>query len=108
AKDVFVATDALTGKLVPYLARRVIPVSAGGIATEPLPPERIRAVIPGLRACIDTWKLSNSIRPSPDMTRIVFGGRRTMVDSDARTSGRRLYANMLRLFPQLAGVRITH
>ena len=108
AKDVFVATDALTGKLVPYLARRVIPVSAGGIATEPLSPERIRAVIPGLRACIDVWKLSNSIRPSPDMTRIIFGGRRTMVDSDARTSGRRLYANMLHLFPQLAGVRITH
>lgn len=108
AQDVFVATDALTGKLVPELARRVIPVSAGGIATEPLPPERIRAVIPGLRACIDTWKLSNSIRPSPDMTRIIFGGRRTMLDSDARTSGRRLYANMLRLFPQLQGVRLTH
>lgn len=108
AKDVFVATDALTGRLVPYLARRIIPVGAGGIATEPLPMERIRSVIPGLRACIDTWKLSNSIRPSPDMTRIVFGGRRTMVDSDERVSARRLYANLLRLFPQMKGVRITH
>lgn len=108
AKDVVVAIDALTGTLVPYLTRRVIPVSAGGIATEPLSPERIRAVIPGMRACFDTWKISNSIRPSPDQTRIIFGGRRTMLDSDVHTSGRRLYAKMVELFPQLDGVRITH
>ncbi|MFN0043774.1 MAG: NAD(P)/FAD-dependent oxidoreductase [Alphaproteobacteria bacterium] len=108
AKDVIVATDALTGTLVPYLARRVIPVSAGGIATEPLSPERVRSVIPGLRPCVDTWKIGNSIRPSPDQTRLIFGGRRTMLDSDAHTSGRRLYAKMVELFPQLGGVRITH
>ena len=108
ATEVVVAIDALTGTLVPYLTRRVIPVSAGGIATEPLPRERIREVIPGLRPCFDVWKISNSIRPSPDETRIIFGGRRTMLDSDAHKSGRRLYAKMIELFPQLKGVRITH
>lgn len=108
ARNVVLAVDALVGRLVPYLAHRVIPVGAGGIATEPLPIERIRSVIPGLRPTVDTWKVGNSIRPSPDHTRIIFGGRRTMTDSDPATSGRKLHAQMLALFPQLDGVAITH
>lgn len=108
ARDVVLAIDALPGNLVPWLSRRVIPASAGGIATEPLPLERIRSVLPGLRPVVDTWKVGNSLRPSPDHTRLIFGGRRTMLDSDAATSGRRLHAKLLELFPQLEGVGITH
>jgi glycine/D-amino acid oxidase-like deaminating enzyme len=103
-----VATEALTGGLVPWLARRLIPVGAGGIATEPLPPERIRAVIPGLRPTVDTWKVGNTIRPSPDHTRLVFGGRRTMVERDPAVAARGLQARMVELFPQLEGVAISH
>lgn len=108
ARDVVLAVDALVGDLVPWLARRVIPVGAGGIATEPLPIARLRSVIPGLRPVVDTWKVGSTIRPSPDHTRIVFGGRRTMTDSDPATSGRKLQARMVALFPQLDGVAITH
>ncbi len=108
ARDVVVATGALTGPLLPWLARRVIPISAGGIVTEPLSMERLRAVIPGLRPCIDTWRVGNTIRPSPDQTRIIFGGRRTMAERDAARAARGLQAQMIRLYPQLGDVAITH
>jgi glycine/D-amino acid oxidase-like deaminating enzyme len=108
AKDVVIATDGLIDGVVPGLRRRVIPVSAGGIATEPISPDRMKTVLPSLRPCIDTRKLSHSVRPSPDMTRIIFGGRATMLDTDPRVSGQRLYRNMVRLFPQLEGIRLTH
>ncbi|MFO0996440.1 MAG: FAD-dependent oxidoreductase [Alphaproteobacteria bacterium] len=108
ARDVVVASDALTGNLVPKLQRRVIPLSAGGVATEPLDIDRIRSVIPGLRPSVDTLKLAHSMRPAPDHSRLIFGGRATMRDTDPRTSGERIFALAKRLFPQLDGIRLGH
>ena len=108
ARDVVIASDSLTGNLVPALGRRIIPLSAGGIATEPLSLDRIRSVIPGLRPCVDTLKLAHSMRPAPDHSRLIFGGRATMRDSDPHTSGERIFQLAKRIFPQLDGVRLSH
>ena len=37
ARDVVVATNGYTGRLTPWLQRRVIPIGSYIIATEPLP-----------------------------------------------------------------------
>jgi glycine/D-amino acid oxidase-like deaminating enzyme len=108
ARDVVVATDSLTGNLVPYLGRRVIPLSAGGIATEPLPLERVKAILPGLICAQDTLKLARSMRPAPDHSRLIFGGRAAMNDADPLTSGARLFAIAKHAFPQLKGVKLGH
>ncbi|MCX7355876.1 MAG: FAD-binding oxidoreductase [Alphaproteobacteria bacterium] len=108
ARDVLIATNALSGDLVPYIKRRILPYHGAGIVTEPLSPERIRSVVPAMRPCVDTRKLGRTVRPSPDGTRIVFGGRATMAESDPGVSGVRLGAIMRRVFPQLSDVRITH
>ncbi|MGE0096351.1 MAG: NAD(P)/FAD-dependent oxidoreductase [Alphaproteobacteria bacterium] len=108
ARDVLIATNALSGDLIPYIKRRILPLNGAGIATEPLPPELIRSVVPGMRPCVDTRKVGRTVRPSPDGTRIVYGGRATMAESDPLVSGVKLRAIMCSVFPQLSDVRITH
>ena len=47
-------------------------------------------------------------RASPDRTRILFGGRVSHNETDARISGPRLHAEMVRIFPELADVGVSH
>jgi glycine/D-amino acid oxidase-like deaminating enzyme len=47
-------------------------------------------------------------RPSPDRTRILFGGRVSWNETDARFSALKLKAEVARLFPELAEVRVSH
>lgn len=108
ARDVLIATNALSGDLVPFIKRRILPYHGAGIATEPLSPERIRSVVPAMRPCVDTRNLGRTVRPAPDGSRLIFGGRATMAERDPAVSGIRLREIMCRAFPQLSGVRITH
>ena len=47
-------------------------------------------------------------RPSPGGDRLLFGGRAALHPIDLRRSAKRLHRFMTRLFPSLAGVRVTH
>src|SRR5690606_11078340 len=47
AKEVLVATNAYTDKLVPGLAQSILPVQSMVIATEPLPQELREKILPG-------------------------------------------------------------
>jgi glycine/D-amino acid oxidase-like deaminating enzyme len=108
ARDVVVATNGYTGKLVPWLRRRVIPIGSYVIATEPLPPELMAKLMPKGRVVSDTRKVVYYYRPSPDGRRIVFGGRVSHGETDPRVSGPRLRAELVRIFPELAAARISH
>jgi glycine/D-amino acid oxidase-like deaminating enzyme len=78
------------------------------IATEQIGEERVRAVLPHLRVYGDTKKVLYYFRPSPDFTRILFGGRASFVDGDATRAGVRLHHFLTGLMPALKGVRISH
>ena len=108
ADDVLIATNGYTREVTPDLRRRVIPIGAYGIATEPLPPSRINRILPAGRPYNDTRKLIQSIRPSPDGSRLIFGGRAALSEADPRSTARRLQAVMVDVFPDLSDVRITH
>jgi glycine/D-amino acid oxidase-like deaminating enzyme len=108
ARQVMVATNGYTGPATPWHRRRVIPVASYMIATEELGAERVRALLPKLRVYGDTKKILYYFRPSPDLGRILFGGRATLSDTDPRIGARWLHRQLLHLFPQLAGTRITH
>jgi glycine/D-amino acid oxidase-like deaminating enzyme len=56
----------------------------------------------------DTRKVVYYYRASPDRTRILFGGRVAWNETDPRVSAPRLKAELARLFPDLAGIRISH
>ena len=108
AGDVIVATNGYTGGLTPWLRRRVIPIGSYIIATEPLPPALVDQLFPTDRIASDTCKVVYYYRASPDRRRILFGGRVSASETDTSISGPRLYADMCRIFPQLADYRISH
>jgi glycine/D-amino acid oxidase-like deaminating enzyme len=108
ARQVVVATNGYTGKLVPWLRRRVIPIGSYIIATEEIPPETMSRLMPRGRIVSDTRKVVYYYRPSPDGRRILFGGRVSFGETDPHISGARLRADLLRLFPEIASVGISH
>ncbi|XDZ66510.1 NAD(P)/FAD-dependent oxidoreductase [Alphaproteobacteria bacterium LSUCC0684] len=108
AREVIVATNGYTGNATPWLKRRIIPIGSYIIATEQLPPELMDRLFPKNRVISDTRKVVYYFRPSPDRTRILFGGRVSADETDAAVSGPRLYDDMCRIFPELRSYKISH
>ena len=108
ADKVILATNGYTTGLTPWMQRRVIPIGSYIIATEPLPKELMDRLCPTNRVISDTRKVVYYYRPSPDRTRILFGGRVSAGEVAPTVSGPRLYEDMCRIFPELRGYRISH
>ena len=108
AGDVVIATNGYTGSLTPALQRRVVPIASHIIATEELPSDLARSLIPKSRTLSDTKRVLCYYRMSPDGRRMVFGGRARFTQVDATVSAPILYRYMTDRFPQLRGARITH
>ncbi len=107
AADVLVATNGYTDAAAPWAQRRIIPIGSYIIATEPLGDVRAGDVSPQRRMMSDTRNFLHYWRLSPD-GRLVFGGRTSFVPVSVQTARDRLYAAMIGMYPQLAGVRVTH
>jgi glycine/D-amino acid oxidase-like deaminating enzyme len=108
AGEIVIATNGYTGALTPRLKRRIVPVASHIIATEELPDDLARSLIPNGRTLSDTKRVLCYYRMSPDGKRMVFGGRARFTQVDALLSARVLHGYMIERFPQLKGVRITH
>lgn len=112
ADTVVLATNAYTGAfngtLSPWIRRRIVPVTAYMIATEEMPADLAHALLPTNRMCGDTKKSLFAIRLSPDRRRIVFAGRAKFRDIDERAATPILHRFMTSVFPETAGVRVTH
>jgi len=108
ARRIVVATNGYSGGVTPWHRRRVIPIGSYMIATEPVDPAVMDAVMPTERVVSDTRKVVYYYRPSPDRTRILFGGRVCHGETDLSTSAVRLRAELVRLFPALSETRISH
>jgi len=105
--DVLSAANAYADGFLPQLRRRVLPVGSFIVATEPLPAEVARAVLPGRRMCFDTKHLLYYWRLSPDR-RMVFGGRTSLAYHSVADARDALYRAMCRVHPQLTGVAIDY
>jgi glycine/D-amino acid oxidase-like deaminating enzyme len=108
AAEVVIATNGYTGPLTPDLQRRVVPVSSYIIATEELPLDLTRRLSPQGRMFVDGNRLLCYFRLSPDRRRVLFGGRVSLQDVAERHSAEGLYRRMVRVWPELAGCRISH
>jgi glycine/D-amino acid oxidase-like deaminating enzyme len=108
ARNVVVATNGYTGRIMPWLRRRVIPIGSYMIATEALSTALMARLMPKDRIVSDTRKVVYYYRASPDRRCIVFGGRVSHSETDPQVSGPRLHAEMARIFPEVAQARITH
>ncbi|QRG70319.1 NAD(P)/FAD-dependent oxidoreductase [Brevibacillus choshinensis] len=106
AKDIIVATDGYSGKIMKELNKGVLPISARLIATEQLPKSIVDAVIPKDRMVFDTSNFLYYFRRTPDH-RIVFGGgdiRPNLGDAVYRS----VYDAMVAIMPKLAGCKIEY
>jgi len=108
ARNVIIATNGYTGPFSPWHRRRIIPIGSQIVATEPLEPELMQRLLPTGRVITDTRRVIVYYRPSPDRTRILFGGRATLSDSPPSTFAPRLTHWLRGIFPELATTRITH
>jgi len=93
-----------------WIRRRIVPVGAFIIVTEPLPIETLDRILPRRRMATDTKNLVNYFRVTPD-NRLLFGGRARFAVSNPRSdvkSGVILQAALVEVFPELADVRIDY
>jgi len=108
AKQVIVATNGYTDNADRWLRRRLVPVPSRMIATQPLPPETMARLMPKRQMLGETRSLYHYFRPSPDGTRVLFGGRERAWGSNNDDFARSLLADLAEIFPELADVALSH
>ncbi len=108
ARRLLVCTNGYTDGFDPWLRRRLVPVRSRIIATEPLGAGVMDRLMPPRMMYGDMRKLSYYYRPSPDGSRILFGGRDGTTEGDPSAPTVHLQAELARLFPELAGIGLTH
>ncbi len=94
------------GKLYRPLSRAVLPIATYVMATEPLG-EHLQTAMRGNSAVYDTRFAFDYYRPLVD-TRLLWGGRISILDRTPQQVSALLHADLLRVYPQLAGVAISH
>ena len=104
---VVLAGNAYLGRLEPRIESRIMPIANHVLATEPLGERRARSLIRS-GACVHSTRFVVDYYRCTADHRLLFGGGETWSDrplDDPRAFVRRY---MLRVFPQLADVRIDH
>ena len=108
ARDVVVAVNGYTDAADKWLRRRLVPVRSRIVATEPLSPNLMGELMPRRMMCSETRELHYYYRPSPDGTRILFGGRDGTIAGDPNWPTDNLRRALVDIFPVLAKTEVTH
>src|SRR5690606_29412388 len=107
ARFVALCCNAYGDPLVPALRARIMPVATYIVATEPLGEARIKQLMRENIAVSDANFVLDYFRRSADH-RLLFGGRVSYSGLDPFDTRRATRKRMLRVFPQLADVRIDY
>ena len=110
ARQVLLASGISQVGPLGWIRRRIVPVGAFLIVTEPLSPSQLERLMPTRRMVVDTRNLVVYWRLTPD-NRMLFGGRARFAGSNPQSdekSGRILKATMVDVYPELAGTRVDY
>jgi glycine/D-amino acid oxidase-like deaminating enzyme len=110
AEAVVAATGAYTGRAIPALGRRIVPLGSYIIATEPLEASLAREISPNDRMMFDSKRLLYYFRITPER-RMLFGGRARFFPETpqmVRESAAILRRGMTQVFPQLRDARVEY
>ncbi|UTH74749.1 FAD-binding oxidoreductase [Chromobacterium sp. IIBBL 290-4] len=107
SRHLVLACNAYIGALAPELERRIMPAGTYVIATEPLGAARAGALIADNMAVCDTNFVLDYYRLSADH-RLLFGGKVSYSGREPRDLAASMRADMLHVFPQLAGTRVDY
>lgn len=106
ARHVVVCCGGYIERLYPKLAGAILPIATYVMVTEPLGARLAQAVNTDA-AIYDTRFAFDYYRPLPD-SRLLWGGRISIFDKRADQVARLLYADMLKVYPQLADARVDY
>lgn len=105
-RQVVVCCGGYIDGLFRSLARATLPIATYVMATEPLG-ARLRDAMRTDAAVFDTRFAFDYYRPMPD-TRLLWGGRLSIHERSSADLAALLYGDLIRVYPQLSGVRVTH
>lgn len=108
AEDVITGSNGYTDASDRWLRRRLVPVRSRIIATAPLSPNLMGELMPRRMMCGETRELHYYYRPSPDGSRILFGGRDGTIRGDPSWPTEALRQALVSIFPVLDDVPIEH
>lgn len=109
ARDVLIATNGYTDRLVPELGRRIVPIGSGLIATGDIPEATFSRLLPKGRVYGNTNRVFYYFRAAPGERRLIWGGRvGRLASNTSPLAFRHLARDMLHVFPDLADVPVTH
>jgi gamma-glutamylputrescine oxidase len=106
ARDVVICCGGYLERLSPRLAGAMLPIATYVMATEALG-ERMQTALRTGAAVYDTRFAFDYYRPLAD-TRLLWGGRIAVRERSPADVARLLYGDMLRVYPQLAGVKVDY
>jgi len=106
AKDVVFACGGYARGVVQRIERAVLPIATYVIATEPLG-ARLAGAIDAPYAVYDTRFAFDYYRPLKD-TRILWGGRISVLDRGPEAIARLLRRDLVRVYPQLEDVKVDY
>jgi glycine/D-amino acid oxidase-like deaminating enzyme len=106
--DVLVCTNGYTTNGLAWFARRLLPFKGYMAATEELPHDLIRTLIPNNRVIIDTNTDIDYFRIAPDSPRLIMGGATAGGMADTRSIAVRLHLILKRVLPDLKDALFTH
>ena len=109
AEQVLVGTSGYTGSVTKKLQQKVIPIGSFIIATEKLPDELVKELIPNGRMIFDYKHYLNYFRLWDN--RMIFGGRAAFFPETSSTVQRSadiLRREMIQVYPQLREVKVEY
>jgi gamma-glutamylputrescine oxidase len=107
ARQVVLAGNVYLQGVAPALSARIMPVGTYILATEPIAPERLNALIPTRSAVCDTNFVLDYFRPDADH-RLLYGGRVSHSTQTPAQLAQQLHARLVSRFPTLADCRPSH
>lgn len=105
-KEVVVCCGGYIERLYPALGGAILPIATYVMVTEPLG-ERMPQALSTEAAIYDTRFAFDYYRPLQD-SRLLWGGRISVQSRSAEDVARLLYADMLKVYPQLAGTKVDY
>ena len=109
AESVLVGTSGYTEKVTKRLQRKIIPIGSFITATERLPEQLVKEIIPNNRMIFDSRHYLNYFRLWD--RRLIFGGRAAFFPETSRTIQRSadiLRREMIQVYPQLRDVKVEY
>ena len=104
AEHIVLATQGYSGEETGFLQKKIFPFLAHVVATEPLPQDLLKDLLPTLRGVVDTKQMFFNFRPCDKESRLILASHYLRADDNYTQSNRILNAYR-KLFPELESIK---